>query len=886
MAYDLHTFLNNHKAKEGEPYTHQSIAGGKYLIPFEEKETFLNLIGKYAFKEKMCYTEVPQDITNIKIDLDFMFSTNNLQRRYDINFIKNFVERYNSIILKYLDVPTDKLKAFVFEKDTPYIKNGVDKDGIHFMYPDIICDVKIQEIIRHEALTLCEPIISPLESITPMHKIIDKGIIRSNGWCLYGCSKKDTFPYKLTHIIDSELNDLSVRKYSNEQLVKLLSTRDHKIEESIPIRCEFANMLNATVEKDIKKEAKTKPIARIHKKTLFTNDTNLDEVKKLVDILSSERATEYDTWNNVGMCLSHISNNLLDDFIMFSKKTNRDNFNEETCIKFWNSYKEGSLGLGSLHMWAKADSPLEYSNIIGDSIRLYIDKSKSKQTQDIANVIYNLYKFDYKYVPYSKGGKWYEFSNHKWIDCKGAISLYQKIGHETVNEYLKVIAYYSKSAMLYDDSRKEELIKNNEILTSITYQLRDIGKKEKFEKECRFLFCDTDFEEKLDSNPDLLCFNNGVYDLRTGTFRDGVPEDNISLCTGIDYVKFNEEHEYLIQINEFLYQIFPEDDKREYMIKILASMLEGRNAQEKFYCLSGCGGNGKSKLNELLENCMGTYIASVPTTLFTKASAQSSAANPEIARLRGVRIVTAQETAEKDVFNIELVKKMTGGDKMIARHLYGEFFEFYPQFKILFSCNHKPQLPADDEAIWRRFSVIEFLSRFVKNPDPRNKFEHKRDDYLTDKLEMWKEAFMYMLLESYKDYKRDGIIDPQCVIDATNEYRKSNDTLNDFITEMIIDDPIGSIKLDESYNAFKMWWKQSIDGKPPIRNNFKLHLEKKFGKYSSSSGWVGHRLVVKQEEMQSKFTGIISEEELQNINDGSETDNMDTTIKPMKIKIA
>ena len=376
------------------------------------------------------------------------------------------------------------------------------------------------------------------------------------------------------------------------------------------------------------------------------------------------------------------------------------------------------------------------------------------------------------------------------------------------------------------------------------------------------MFSDGDFENKLDSDPDLLCFNNGVYDLKTGMFRDGVPEDNITLCTGIDYVKFDEEHEYISQLNEFLYQIFPEDDKRHYMMIILSTMLEGRNAQEKFYCLSGCGGNGKSKLNELLENCMGTYIASVPTSLFTKASAQSSAANPEIARLRGVRIVTAQETAEKDVFNIELVKKMTGGDKMIARHLYGEFFEFYPQFKILFSCNHKPQLPADDIAIWRRFSVIEFLSRFVSNPDPRNKFEHKRDDFLTDKLEMWKEAFMYLLLEIYKDYKKNGIVEPPCVIEATNEYRKSNDTLNDFVTEMIIDEALGSVKLDEAYNAFKMWWKQSIDGKPPTRNLFKSQLEKKYGKYNSSTGWVGRRLVIKQEEMQPQFTGILSEEEL------------------------
>ena len=187
---------------------------------------------------------------------------------------------------------------------------------------------------------------------------------------------------------------------------------------------------------------------------------------------------------------------------------------------------------------------------------------------------------------------------------------------------------------------------------------------------------------------------------------------------------------------------------REYVLTLLGSFLEGRNPREKFYILTGVGGNGKSKLIELLSMAFGGYCARVPTQLFTEKRGSSSAASPQVLALRGIRLSTAQETEENEKFNIAVVKEWSGGDDLVGRQLYsGEMIQFKPQFKQLFCCNDKPILPPDDGGIWRRVVVIDFIARFVDNPDPDNPYEFVRDYQLSDKFAYWKQAFMYILIQ-------------------------------------------------------------------------------------------------------------------------------------------
>jgi putative DNA primase/helicase len=285
-------------------------------------------------------------------------------------------------------------------------------------------------------------------------------------------------------------------------------------------------------------------------------------------------------------------------------------------------------------------------------------------------------------------------------------------------------------------------------------------------------------------------------------------------------------------------------------------MFEGRNVQERFNILSGVGGNGKSKLIELLEMVLGDYIARVPTTLFTKTSVGANQATPILARLKGVRCITAQETEENERFNISILKELTGNDKIIARDLFSKPIEFKPQFKPLFCCNDKPELPPNAQSIWRRVVTVEFPARFVEEPDPNNKLEFKRDNDLAHKFEVWKGPFLWMLFNHYKKRKSDKSYCslPSEVKASTLEYQQSNDALRDFVIDVIIKDVNASIRIDEMYTEFKTWWVREMGNKiaPMKKNEMKPALEMKLGKYDAKSGWKGYTFISKVTESYSE----------------------------------
>lgn len=847
----LYQFLLQYKVGKGEQFTHTLIGrpGGSFNVPVKEKEKLFKLLHQTVFEKKVPFylTEKPPQHTMIKVDLDFKFQLEESKRKYTLDNIQDIVELYHKAIRNYLDVSDDQLKAFVFERKAPYKDRGNTKDGVHIMYPNIICDTDIQHLIRDHVLLYCEPILSKIGCKNNYDDIVDKAVVSTNNWLMYGCSKPQSKPYKLSHIFDHEFNDLNIRKYNDLDLIKLLSIRDHDEAKSIPIKNEHKYLLDKRkTTKDKKKMQnglKRVKISRSKNSNHMRPEVNLESVRDLVKILSPERADEYKSWINVGLCLRNIDYSLLSSWIDFSRKSAK--YKEGECDDLWStmSTKDDGLGLGSLHRWAKLDNPEDYTNFMHDGIAKDILRSQSQTTQDVAKVVHSMYKYTYVCTS-TKYNTWYEFKNHRWVLSEGGISLKRKIGNDVVNEYLRLITYYNNAAHEQQDENKDQYLQKSKNLTDITYKLRDYTFKEKIMKECQIMFYNQEFENLLDANPDLIGFENGVYDLRTHEFRDGRPEDFITLTTENDYMDFSQDDEVLFSIYNFMDQIFPDEPVRDYVLILLASFLEGRNPNEKFHVWTGVGGNGKSKLLELFELAFGSYAGKIAVSLLTQKRAASNAANPEVARLKGRRTVSTQEPAEDERFNVGIMKDWTGGDRITCRPLYRAPFDFKPQFKMIFCCNHLPSLPPDDEGTWRRVSVVEFKSRFVAKPDPNNRYEFERDHHLADKLYAWKEAFMFILLEYYKDYKKHGLIEPIQVKEATREYQKMNDVFIEFVDDCIAKDPESNIKLEDTYKRFKEWWKENFSGKAPIRKDMKAALEKKLGKYkrSTKGGWFGYRL--------------------------------------------
>jgi P4 family phage/plasmid primase-like protien len=220
-------------------------------------------------------------------------------------------------------------------------------------------------------------------------------------------------------------------------------------------------------------------------------------------------------------------------------------------------------------------------------------------------------------------------------------------------------------------------------------------------------------------------------------------------------------------------------------------------------------------------------------------------AQPELAATSGKRFASLQEPDGQERLNIGLMKELTGGDKITARSLFHDPFIFKPQFKLLLACNHKPYVPADDEGTWRRLRVVEFKSKFVKNPDPKKPNEFERDNHLDEKLDKWKEAFMSLLIHIFTIYKKEGLNEPEDVKECTREYQKDNDIYMEYIDENLIfneDDKKNTVKINVLFQAFKSWFKINHEQKKaPTKRELQNYIEKKFGKYNKKFGWIGLR---------------------------------------------
>ena len=303
-------------------------------------------------------------------------------------------------------------------------------------------------------------------------------------------------------------------------------------------------------------------------------------------------------------------------------------------------------------------------------------------------------------------------------------------------------------------------------------------------------------------------------------------------------------------LDRFISQIIPDKDVREYTLRFLSKCLSGENRDEGFYIWTGSGGNGKSKLIELMSLVLGDYGGGLPVSLITKSRATSNSATPEMERTKGLRLVVMQEPEANESINIGLMKELTGNDKIIARGLFKEPIEFVPQFKLLLMCNDLPNIPSNDDGTWRRLEVVDFVARFVGEEDKHkldeSKHVYKRDKELRNKLPAWKLVFLGLLLDEWMKYDKEGIKIPKQVNNKTKSYRNDNDIVGQWIEQTceIVDNRVLTNGLEQAPSCFEnlfydfKTWCQSQGYKSPDKKKTKDDLLKwqEQSKYGLSLG--------------------------------------------------
>jgi len=283
---------------------------------------------------------------------------------------------------------------------------------------------------------------------------------------------------------------------------------------------------------------------------------------------------------------------------------------------------------------------------------------------------------------------------------------------------------------------------------------------------------------------------DGTIDLRTGEKRDNDPSDYMTKTTvvapGGDCPLFME---FLDRITD------GNNELQDFLQRIFGYSLTGSIQEHALFFFYGLGGNGKSVLVETVSGILGDYTEVAPVETFT---ASKSERHPtELAKLRGARLVTAIETEEGRYWAEAKIKTLTGGDKITARFMRGNYFDFVPAFKLVIAGNHKPRIKTVDEAIRRRFNLVPFT---VTIPP------EERDLNLGEKLKAeWPGILQWMIAGCMEWQKLGGLNAPQSVLDATAEYLEGEDAMAAWIDEECELDPRKADSSTTLYESWKAW---------------------------------------------------------------------------------
>lgn len=838
----LFDFLEQYRVKKGEAFTHTSInPNGSYKIQSAQKKEFFQLyIRAIRAGAQLHILEKPRLQGPIIKDYDIKYVHDSNHRLYTLMDVKAAVRINNELIRKYVNTPIENIKAYVFEKKVPTEKSeSVYKDGFHILYPDICISQPLQYLIRYREIEELEKInwLTKIDKSEGYNKIVDEAVISRNNWYMYKSGKLEGNNYDLTHIFDYNLNEIGIDtiKSTKDRCLKF-SIRNYSKEDLMPLN-------DPHTEDEILELCYTLEIYKREDSPSFQTDLKYKfvdgkKIETLVSLLSTERWRHYLDWISIGWCLRNISIDLLPLWIDYTLKNSPERFKDgETseCENKWKNFRSEGYNLYSLHKWAKIDNPEGYKKYKETEIDRFISMGISGTTYDIAKLLYEKYHFQFKCASI-KHDIWYEFKEHRWRCIENAYSLKNKISEELYPIYCELYKTYSEKAKSceskliadsYDDKRKK--------LVGLMKSLKTNKFKNDVISECKSIFLDIEFNDLLDESRHLLCFENGVYDLEQGIFRDGNPEDYLSLSTKLNYIEYKPDSPELKEILKFIHDVFPDEDLREYVLTLLASCLSGHNKDQKFYILTGTGANGKSVTIDLLNGVMGEYVVTMSPTIITSKRAASNAATPELARTKGKRAVILQEPENNEQIYVGKMKELTGCDRIYSRELYKMPVEFKPQFKLFLICNNLPNIPSNDGGTWRRIRAIPFKSKFVDNPDSKNMYEKKIKDNISRELLKCREAFMFILLQKFKHYQKYGVTEPACVKSKTDQYKQENDIYLEFINENI--DETNSeqdmISFRDLFEAFKEWTKNSAYTKKINKHEFKANMIEKLGNFNN-----------------------------------------------------
>jgi phage/plasmid-associated DNA primase len=532
--------------------------------------------------------------------------------------------------------------------------------------------------------------------------------------------------------------------------------------------------------------------------------TDLDICLDLIDLLSKERFENEENFLDIGSALYNATWGSEEGFKIWlglKKQIDEEDYDEYEDI--YESFDTRNITLKTLGWYARKDNPEKYKEWHKDWCYPKLTESiRDGGTQvSLGEAFYRVFWLDYMF----SRNRWYVFRDHTLSGLNEIIPLRINITNGLIPFYLNFESQLTEKK----NKKGEQNIKSLEITIK---QIRKIIKDLKTES-CRnqiinssqTYFWKENINKILNKNPYTLGAKNCVIEVndKKAFARPGKPEDYITKNIGVRYkYKYNYSHKDVKDLLLYLRQVFPNNSVNHHMKKDISSFLFRRNAEKKLRVWIGDTNGSKSIYQKMIRKMLGQYYCDLPAEYYSSQQKSGSGPNPELAQSEDTNVGFSSELDTDISIKGPRVKKITGGDSFFARNCNQDGGSIETTFKPVLVLNMVPDIDGNDEANHTRFSMVPYEGRWLR-PEELEKYNKEFGKFPEDIEEQIKiktfimdgnfekniprlaSALLWLAVDFYKTYKKEGLSDPPYMQKWMANYWKKNDSLTSFIYERL-----------------------------------------------------------------------------------------------------
>ena len=865
---NLARFLKEHQnknKKDAHRYTHTRIGDvpnniypASYIIEGEDEVTLHDLIYEQCVRGNRMeylteYQRKGEPATWI-VDLDFRYAHDVGVRQHDNQWINEIIWEYLDVMKDYYNIDETPINIYICEK--PHVNQLADgtltKDGVHLVF---CADIphKIQLEIRRrmiESETVRE-LLERLPLINNADAVFDKGLSQGGtNWQLLGCRKPTYEKYRVVGTIKAQLDPAD-----GAWMVHDVPPDANGLTREQYAECSVRTKHHRWQPNERGQAVLNPPSATNKPRAVMVGGDGVQDVVELMRMLKPSRRAEkmgkYEEWRNVGMA---VKNTLGEEgrivFGAWSTEDYTKSTDWESHWEKWHDKGEGKLTIGSLHYWAKEDSPAEYKaryaeqhkvlteNSIADAFEYALTQRGTDNSH--AKLFAEIYKGKFVCTDYTRG-VYQEFkANCLWAENIGGAPIRLLISGQYRDKFVEhmraIIAEVIDEDAVPEDV--EVLKKKAKDVEEICTLLELVGKKNNIQSSIKDIINDPEFLRNMNKEKWVLPMRGQkVINLQTLEVAPRTENHKYNYECDFEYIpELSEEDEQ--DVRQYWSDLFlGKEDTIQTVLDILKSSLIGEPLRY-IYFMTGSGRNGKSTLFKILGKALGKAIDAISKSVIVQAKA-SSTTTTELEKLDKTRIAYASEFDDtQDTLNMVIIKQITGGDPINCRALYKTDETLTPTANLMVLTNNLPKFKVEQSTL-DRIIVIPFGAVFPVDKDYETRMVDKRSQIMSYILRHGRIRDKFELSEDMRV--------------AGEEYKNDQeDPLKDFIADRTVRDGNESIDRDTFRLAFNDWCRMRGLKQDTSSNNSFTRAMAKHGYAVKSSGnkklYLGIKWAVQQQQ--------------------------------------